>query len=677
MKKPLAVLFAVLLALSCFSCLSFASEADAAAPEEKAEVCTIPYTAQLNGDVFEGDEPILLTVTMTNDSKTDLTNLSLTYSSTVPISVIRVSGIDKSDVLPVDHSVIATYQIIPVEKLGFGARLVNVFQQVANLFTNLFIKVVNRPTQDLSFTVNGQVIGISAQVIGNPAQASDEHDFTVKAPGADTLKSEATCFAPAYYYYVCADCGAVSNRVYADGAPKDHDFSLQIADAKYKSADATCTEPEKYFYVCAACGTRGDTTYDVGEPNGHDFVTGNTDDAYLASPATCTETALYYLSCSVCGEAGEDTYAFGSALGHDFSAQNTDEAYLSREATCTEPAVYFYSCSVCGEAGSETFTFGEPNGHDFTKKDAVEENLITPATCTAKATYVYVCSVCGEQGTETYKYGKVLPHQLEKSERVEPTCVTDGKIEFYRCTACGSLFSDKAAKKAIKEADCVIPATGVHTPGAPSVTVLTEAKCFTDGLERVVVLCTVCGQSLSDEERAVNKIGSHTPGEPVYETIVAAGCVENGEQRKSVYCTVCGELIEEETIVLPARGGHTPGEPVSKTTKAPGCFEAGEQVVTTTCSVCGEKLDESVVTLPAYGAHDPVTVKTREPGYVIAGYSGDVVCARCGEKLSSGETIPTKEADLQISETISAFIHKIQDIFSGIKLPQPSEDPVC
>ena len=55
-------------------------------------------------------------------------------------------------------------------------------------------------------------------------------------------------------------------------------------------------------------------------------------------------------------------------------------------------------------------------------------------------------------------------HTLSKVDAKEATHTTDGNIEYWICTKCGSYFSDAGGTTAIKAADVVIPKTAVEIP---------------------------------------------------------------------------------------------------------------------------------------------------------------------------------------------------------------------
>ena len=95
------------------------------------------------------------------------------------------------------------------------------------------------------------------------------------------------------------------------------------------------------------------------------------------------------------------------------------------------------------------------------------------ATCITDGNICYYeCSSCGryfldKDGKESISdvVIKKLGHQfpLEKIEKREPTCTENGNTEYYRCSRCDNLFSDKDALESTKIDDLLIPSKG-HKP---------------------------------------------------------------------------------------------------------------------------------------------------------------------------------------------------------------------
>lgn len=138
-----------------------------------------------------------------------------------------------------------------------------------------------------------------------------------------------------------------------------HTFNQKNTAAQYLKNEATCTAPAFYYYSCE-CGEKGRETFFVGRAHGHSFTAEVVDDKYAIEKGDCITEGTYYKSCVYCGEKGYDFNTFKTVVegGHNFSVENPQGKYIHTEATETASAVYYKSCK-CGKVGTETFSYGE------------------------------------------------------------------------------------------------------------------------------------------------------------------------------------------------------------------------------------------------------------------------------------------------------------------------------
>ncbi len=148
--------------------------------------------------------------------------------------------------------------------------------------------------------------------------------------------------------------------------------------------------------------------------------------------------------------------------------------------------------------------------------------------------------------------------------------------------------------------------------------VQTPATCTEDGV--MLYTCTKCSATKTEPIKATG----HEFGE--WKTSKEATCTEDGEESRS--CTKCGAT---ETRTVKATG-HEFGE--WKTSKEATCTEDGEE--TRSCTKCGAT---ETRTIKATG-HKPVLKGAKDATCTEKGYTGDEVCAVCGETLKKGEEIP-------------------------------------
>ena len=172
--------------------------------------------------------------------------------------------------------------------------------------------------------------------------------------------------------------------------------------------------------------------------------------------------------------------------------------------------------------------------HIITEKARVTSKTIKEATCTEKGKVEFTA----EFGANIYGFEKqiktvdtpALGHKLVHHAAKAATCIAEGSIEYWECTVCKKLYSDKDAKN---------EATTVVTPKNPK---------------------------------------NHV-GETELKNAKAATCTESG-YTGDTYCKSCGELIEKgkASPVVP----HQFGEWII--VKQPTRTEVGEKV--RYCKVC-------------------------------------------------------------------------------------------
>ena len=174
------------------------------------------------------------------------------------------------------------------------------------------------------------------------------------------------------------------------------------------------------------------------------------------------------------------------------------------------------------------------NSHIITEKARVTSKTIKEATCTEKGQVEFTA----EFGANIYGFEKqiktvdtpALGHKLVHHAAKAATCIAEGSIEYWECTVCKKLYSDKDAKNEV---------TTIVTPKDPK---------------------------------------NHV-GETELKNAKAATCTESG-YTGDTYCKSCGELIEKgkASPVVP----HQFGEWII--VKQPTRTEVGEKV--RYCKVC-------------------------------------------------------------------------------------------
>lgn len=187
----------------------------------------------------------------------------------------------------------------------------------------------------------------------------------------------------------------------------------------------------------------------------------------------------------------------------------------------------------------------------------------------------------------------------------QPTC-TEAGTKTYTCTSCG------------KTKTTEIAATGhQHT----EIRNKKEATCKAEGYTGDTY-CTDCETKVSSGQAIPKTDHTWDNGKVTTE----ATCEHTGV--KTYTCSVCGETKEEET----PKTDHTYDD--GTVTKKPTCIETG--IKTYTCTVCQKTKTEEI---PATGHQHTEIRNKKEATCKAEGYTGDMYCKDCGEKLSDGKTI--------------------------------------
>ncbi|MBR2571189.1 MAG: hypothetical protein IKE30_03565 [Clostridia bacterium] len=271
-----------------------------------------------------------------------------------------------------------------------------------------------------------------------------------------------------------------------------------------------------------------------------------------------------------------------------------------REATCTEPK----TCAECGA------TEGEALGHQWGEGRVIQE-----ATCLETGEELYICTVCG------FIQDRIIPKDpdnhaggTEVRARIEATCTGNGYTGDTYCKGCGELIGKGSA----------IAAPG-HQWGKSRV--IREATCCEAGEE--LHTCTVCRSAQVEE--IPKDPDSHVGGTEVKGRIEAA-CTADG-YTGDTYCKGCGEVIVKGSAI--AAPGHQWS--AGRTIREATCREAGEELYT--CTVCGFARIEEIPKDPGNHVGETETRFREEATCTRDGYTGDIYCKGCGERIGKGSGI--------------------------------------
>ena len=474
--------------------------------------------------------------------------------------------------------------------------------------------------------------------------------------------------------YTCNTCGVQKSETLNPTA--EHVFDQMNTDPKYLKSEATCTAPAEYYYSCV-CGQIGAETFTYGEARGHTYAEAWSYDAVNHwHAATCEHTSEQGSFGPHRWDEGEITKNAGHAVdgeklytcldchyqktevipgqAHEYNQMVAEDKYLAAAATCTTPAQYYYSCT-CGLAGAQTFSYGSAKGHTFSDKWSYNELqhwkaatcehtnekiqvadhiwnpgvITTQPTATTKGVKTYTCSVCGAtktedvepsthqhtfssawQGNATYHWHPATcehtnvvsglgEHQWNAGVvNVWPTHTTTGQ-KTYTCSVCNLTKTETLEQ--------------THTFDqmvASSAFLKSEATCTSPAVYYKSCSCGAKGTETFTYGSALGHTASGTWGKDAnYHWNVCSRCGAKGDLVAHTYdsngkCTVCG-YSKEESHVHTSHLTRVPAKAATCTTDGNTAYytcECGAWFTDVTCTT--PITDHQSVVIPATGHVD-------------------------------------------------------------------------
>ena len=281
----------------------------------------------------------------------------------------------------------------------------------------------------------------------------------------------------------------------------------------------------------------------------------------------------------------------------DSHTHSWDSGVVTKQPTCTEAGTKTYTCTSCGKTKTTEIA---ATGHQHTEIRNKKE-----ATCKAEGytgdTYCTDCETKVSSGQaipktdHTWNNGKVT---------TEATCEHTG-VRTYTCSVCGETKEEETPKTD-------------HTYDDGTVT--KKPTCIETGIKTYT--CTVCQKTKTEEIPATGH--QHTEIRNKKE----ATCTETG-YTGDTYCKDCGTKLSSGEVI--SKKAH---DYEVKDRQEPTCTTDG--YVLSVCKVCR---DEKQEILPATGHQHTEIRNKKEATCKAEGYTGDMYCKDCGEKLSDGKTI--------------------------------------
>lgn len=281
----------------------------------------------------------------------------------------------------------------------------------------------------------------------------------------------------------------------------------------------------------------------------------------------------------------------------DSHTHSWDSGVVTKQPTCTEAGTKTYTCTSCGKTKTTEIA---ATGHQHTEIRNKKE-----ATCKAEGytgdTYCTDCETKVSSGQAIPK----IDHTWDNGKvTTEATCEHTG-VRTYTCSVCG-----ETKEKETPKTD--------HTYDDGTVT--KKPTCIETGIKTYT--CTVCQKTKTEEIPATGH--QHIEIRNKKE----ATCTETG-YTGDTYCKDCGTKLSSGEVI--SKKAH---DYEVKDRQEPTCTTDG--YVLSVCKVCR---DEKQEILPATGHQHTEIRNKKEATCKDKGYTGDVYCKDCGEKLSDGKTI--------------------------------------
>ena len=281
----------------------------------------------------------------------------------------------------------------------------------------------------------------------------------------------------------------------------------------------------------------------------------------------------------------------------DSHTHSWDSGVVTKQPTCTEAGTKTYTCTSCGKTKTTEIA---ATGHQHTEIRNKKE-----ATCKAEGytgdTYCTDCETKVSSGQAIPK----IDHTWDNGKvTTEATCEHTG-VRTYTCSVCGETKEEETPKTDHSYDDG---------------TVTKKPTCIETGIKTYT--CTVCQKTKTEEIAATGH--QHIEIRNKKE----ATCTETG-YTGDTYCKDCGTKLSSGEVI--SKKAH---DYEVKDRQEPTCTTDG--YVLSVCKVCR---DEKQEILPATGHQHTEIRNKKEATCKDKGYTGDVYCKDCGEKLSDGKTI--------------------------------------
>lgn len=518
--------------------------------------------------------------------------------------------------------------------------------------SNVRVSDVNSNSYKVSCNIAGNVTKVlfptwpSADDSGNPIW----HDGTINGDTASCVikKSDHGNKTGLYLTHIYAydmngnmTAGRAPGVIIGDTEPPVIE-NIKIIDVTEESYTITCTVKDNNS--SGTISVRFPTwpsADDSGNPIWHEGrVNGDTASCVIKKSDHGNKTGTYISHIYAYDVVGNSSSAAAPAVELGKKHQHVYTSSIKKPATCTEPGIRLYTCkdnddsyeeeipatghqhtelrnvkaATCAQEGYTGDTYCKDcntklgAGKSIAKKEHTWDSgkITTAATCNGKGIKTYTCTGCNATRTEEIPS---TGHQHTELRNVKvATCVSEGYTGDTYCKDCNTkLTSGK-----------VIPKTD-HTWDSGKVT--QNATCTAKGIKTFT--CTVCNSTRIEDIPVIEHVNKIT------KFAKEASCKSEG-YTGDVYCRDCGILIEEGKVIPKADHVWNKGEITTPAT----CTTKG--IKTYSCASCGTTKTEAI----AATGHGATEIRNKKDATTTSeGYTGDIYCTICNQKISSGKKI--------------------------------------
>lgn len=218
------------------------------------------------------------------------------------------------------------------------------------------------------------------------------------------------------------------------------------------------------------------------------------------------------------------------------------------------------------EGLTNAYNFDEKVEEDFTlyakwseavHKHETEKVNAKSATCTEAGNKEYwKCKTCDklfsdeaatEETTQTNVTIAALGHEMVEVPAKAATCTEKGNAQYWKCTRCNKLFSDKNATNEVSESGVVIPSLGGHKL---THTAAKDATCTAAGNIEYWT-CSRCGKYFTDSagatEIAKSGISKAALGHNLTHTAAKAATCTAAGNTEYWKCSRCGKYFSDSS----------------------------------------------------------------------------------------------------------------------------------